>query len=268
VTDSTGAALRPPVLGSVSLSKVPEVTAVFWIVKVLSTGMGEAASDFLAHSLGPALAVLLSGSGLALALSLQVQAHRYQPARYWTAVVMVSVFGTLAADAVHVGFGVPYCASSVLFLVSLGVIFGLWRRREGTLSVHSIFTRRRELFYWAAVLATFALGTAVGDLTAVGLHLGWLASALLFAVLIAVPGVLRARFHLNGVLAFWWAYVLTRPLGASFADWTALPHSRGGLGIGTGPVTLALTLLIVLLVAGLTVNRRTRGRPVTEVGSR
>ena len=242
--------------------KVPEVTAVFWIVKVLSTGMGEAASDFLAHSLGPALAVLLSGTGLVLALYFQFQARRYQPVRYWTAVVMVSVFGTLAADAAHVGFGVPYWASSVLFLLALGLIFGLWQRSEGTLSVHSVFTRRRELFYWAAVLTTFALGTAAGDLTAVGLHLGWLASVLLFAGLIVVPGVLSARFHLNGVLAFWCAYVLTRPLGASFADWAAVPHGRGGLGFGTGPVTLALTLLIVLLVAGLTMQRRTRAAEV------
>ncbi|WP_424952973.1 hypothetical protein [Deinococcus sp.] len=243
---------------SSALSKVPEVTTLFWIIKVLTTGMGEAASDFLAHRLGPLPAVALSGLGLLLALVLQFRARQYAAPVYWTAVVMVSVFGTLAADAAHVGFGVPYAASTVLFLVALGAIFLLWQRREGTLSIHSIFTRRRELFYWAAVLCTFALGTAAGDLSAVTLGLGWLASGLLFAVLIAVPGVL-ARFGLNAVLAFWWAYVLTRPLGASFADYAGLPHSRGGLGFGTGPVTLALTGLIVLLVASLALGRRRAG---------
>ena len=141
------------------------------------------------------------------------------------------------------------------FLAALGVIFLVWQRREGTLSVHSIFTRRREVFYWATVLCTFALGTAAGDLTAVTLGLGWLASGLLFAALIAVPAVLY-RFGLDSVLAFWWAYVLTRPLGASFADWMALPHSRGGLGAGTGVVTLAMSVVIVALVALLALSRR------------
>ncbi len=236
-------------------SKVPEVTAVFWIIKVLTTGMGEAASDHLAHTLGPFLAVALSGFGLVAALAWQFRAREYVAWIYWTAVVMVSVFGTLAADAAHVGFGIPYWASTVGFLLALGVIFALWQRSEGTLSIHSIFTVRREVFYWAAVLCTFALGTAAGDLTAVTLGLGWLAAGLVFAVMIAVPGVL-ARFGLNPILAFWWAYVLTRPLGASFADWVALPHSRGGMGLGTGLVTLGLSALIMLLVVSLKFGKR------------
>jgi uncharacterized membrane-anchored protein len=235
--------------------KVPEVTALFWIVKVLTTGMGETASDFLAHTLGPFPAVALSGIGLVLALVFQFRARRYAAGRYWAAVVMVSVFGTLAADAAHVGFGIPYWASTAGFLVALGLIFLLWQRSEGTLSVHSIFTPRRELYYWATVLCTFALGTAAGDLTAVTLGLGWLAAGLLFAGLIMVPGLL-GRLGLNSVLAFWWAYVLTRPLGASFADWTALPHHRGGLGLGTGAVTLALSGVILLLVASLAFGKR------------
>jgi len=234
-----------------AFSKVPEVTPLFWIIKVLTTGMGEAASDFLAHTIGPLPAVALSGLGLLAALALQLRARRYVAGIYWTAVVMVSVFGTLAADAAHVGFGVPYAVSATLFLLTLGGIFFLWHRQERTLSIHSIFTRRRELFYWAAVLSTFALGTAAGDLTAVTLHLGWLTSGLLFAVLIAIPGLLRARTGLNSILAFWCAYVLTRPLGASFADWAALPHDRGGLGAGTGAVTLGMTAVIVLLVVFL-----------------
>lgn len=213
--------------------------------------MGEAASDFLAHTIGPLPAVALSGVGLLAALTLQLRMRRYRAGIYWTAVVMVSVFGTLAADAAHLGFGVPYAVSATLFLLALGGIFFLWHRQEGTLSIHSIFTRRRELSYWAAVLTTFALGTAAGDVTAVTLHLGWWTSGLLFAVMIAVPGVLRALAGPNWILAFWWAYVLTRPLGASFADWTVLPHSRGGLGAGTGAVTLTLTAIIVPLVVVL-----------------
>lgn len=232
-------------------SKVPEVTSLFWIIKVLTTGMGEAASDFLAHTLGPLPAVALSGVGLVAALVLQFRSPRYVAGIYWTSVVMVSVFGTLAADAAHVGFGVPYVISAALFLLALGSIFFLWYRQEGTLSVHSIITGRRELFYWTAVLTTFALGTAAGDLTAVTLHLGWLTSGLLFAGLMAVPGVLRTCAGLNSILAFWWAYILTRPLGASFADWFALPHGRGGLDLGTGTVTLCLSGIIVLLVVFL-----------------
>ena len=238
-----------------ALSKVPEVTTLFWIIKVLTTGMGEAASDFLAHTIGPIPAVALSGVGLLAALALQFRGRRYVAGIYSTTVVMVSVFGTLAADAAHVGFGVPYAVSATLFLLALSGIFFLWHRQEGTLSIHSIFTQRRERFYWAAVLTTFALGTAAGDLTAVTLHLGWWTSGLVFAAMIAVPGVLRARSGLSGILAFWWAYVLTRPLGASFADWTALPRNRGGLGAGTGTVTLGLTVIIVVLVVVLGLRR-------------
>ncbi|WP_370657282.1 hypothetical protein [Deinococcus sp. KNUC1210] len=216
------------------LSKVPEVTAAFWVIKVLTTGMGEAASDFLAHRLGPLPAVALSGLGLLLALAWQLRNTRYTAPVYWTAVVMVSVFGTLAADAAHVGFGVPYWLSTLGFSVVLALIFAVWQRTEGTLSIHSILTRRRETYYWATVLATFALGTAVGDLCAKTLGLGWLASGLLFAVLIALPGLLGRR-GLNPVLAFWCAYVLTRPLGASFADWLAVPHSQGAWVWEPGP---------------------------------
>lgn len=210
--------------------------------------MGETASDFLAHRLGPLPAVAITGSVFVVALALQLRAGRYNALLYWFAVIMVSVFGTLAADAVHVGFGVPYWVSTLGFLLALGVIFALWQRFEGTLSIHSVITRRRELFYWATVLATFALGTAAGDFTAYTLGLGWLVSGVLFAALITLPSVLRARLQLSPVLAFWWAYVVTRPVGASFADWMAVPHSQGGLGWGTGTVTLGLSMLILVFV--------------------
>lgn len=264
---SLGPDARPPRLHSFALSKVPEVTISFWIIKVLSTGMGETASDFLAHRLGPLPAVALAGSVFVIALALQFRASCYQPAQYWFAVVMVSVFGTLAADAVHVGFGVPYAASVLGFLMALGAVFALWQRSEGTLSIHSITTRRREVFYWAAVLTTFALGTAAGDFTARTLGLGWLLSGVLFAALMALPASLGLKFKLNPVFAFWWAYVLTRPLGASFADWVAVPHYQGGLGLGTGVVTLGLSVLILALVLMLTLSKGRFGLPRADLAN-
>jgi uncharacterized membrane-anchored protein len=238
-----------------ALSKVPEVTAVFWVTKVLTTGMGETASDYLAHRLGPFVAVGLAAPAFAVALWLQFRARRYVPWIYWLAVSMVSVFGTMAADVVHVGFGVPYAASTVFFVLALAVVFGTWYGSERTLSIHSIRTRRRELFYWATVLTTFALGTAVGDMTATTMHLGYLSSGILFAVVMAIPAIAHWRLGLNAITAFWFAYIVTRPLGASFADWVGVPASRRGLGLGTGPVTLVLALAIVVLVGYLTTSR-------------
>ena len=177
------------------MSRVPEVTIYFWIAKVLTTGMGETTSDFLVHRISPLVAVAFGALGLAVALALQLALRRYVAWAYCFAVVMVSVFGTMAADAVHIGLGIPYLVSTLFFVVALAVIFALWYASERTLSIHSIRTRRRELFYWATVLATFALGTAVGDMTAVTLHLGYLASGILFAVLIATPAV--AHWHLG-----------------------------------------------------------------------
>ncbi|MCQ4080065.1 hypothetical protein NGB36_05525 [Streptomyces sp. RB6PN25] len=239
-----------------ALSKVPEVTAYFWITKVLTTGMGEAASDFLARVLGNFVAVGVGGLAFVAALVLQFSVRRYVAWVYWTAIVMVSVFGTMAADALHVGLGVPYLISTPFFMVALAVIFAVWYATEKTLSIHSIHTRRREAFYWATVLATFALGTAAGDLTASTFGLGYLASGILFAVVIAVPAVAHGRFGLGAILAFWFAYIITRPLGASFADWMAVDRSRGGLNLGLGPVTLVWTLAILGFVGYLAVSRK------------
>jgi uncharacterized membrane-anchored protein len=168
---------------------------------------------------------------------------------------MVGVFGTMAADVLHVGFGVPYPISSTFYGLVLVAVFVGWQKTEKTLSIHSVDTARREAFYWAAVVATFALGTAVGDLTATTLHLGYLTSGLLFAVLIAVPAVGYRWFHWNAIFSFWFAYVVTRPLGASFADWMGKPQSVGGLGWGDGTVALVLTLVIFCLVAFLAITR-------------
>ncbi|MET7451518.1 hypothetical protein ABZT03_06395 [Streptomyces sp. NPDC005574] len=236
-------------------NKVPEVTVTFWIVKVLTTGMGETASDLLAHLLGPVPAVALGGLALVVSLAVQFTLRRYTAWAYWTAVVMVSVFGTMAADVLHVGLGVPYAVSTPAFLTVLIAVFALWYASERTLSVHTVRTRRREAFYWAAVLATFALGTAAGDLTAT-VGFGYAGSVVLFAAAICVPALAHRFCALNAVAAFWTAYVITRPLGASLADWMALSHTRGGLGLGLSPVTLAWTAAIVGCVSWLTLSQR------------
>jgi uncharacterized membrane-anchored protein len=236
--------------------RVPEITAYFWIIKGLSTAMGESTSDFLVHIMSPILAVGLGFVGFAVALALQFRMRRYLAWTYWLAVLMVGVFGTMAADVLHVGFGVPYIASSALYAVVLAAVFVTWQRTEKTLSIHSIDTARREAFYWAAVVATFAMGTAVGDLTATTLHLGYFFSFVLFAGLITIPAIGFRWLHWNPILAFWVAYVLTRPLGASLADWTGKPPSASGLGWGDGRVALVLTLVIACLVAFLAITRK------------
>jgi len=240
----------------IAASKVPVVTAYFWIIKILSTGMGETTSDYLAHRLGPYVAVAIGGVGLAIALPLQFAVRRYMTWVYWFAVVMVSVFGTMVADATHIALGVPYFLSTVVFIVVLAAIFALWQASEKTLSIHSIYTRRRELFYWATVIATFALGTAAGDLTARTMGLGFLTSGLLFAVVFAIPAIGYWRLGMNSILAFWFAYIVTRPLGASFADWLSIPHHYGGLGFGYGPVSVVLTIMIIGFVGYLAVSRK------------
>lgn len=234
---------------------MPEVTVYFWVIKALSTAMGESTSDWAVHRLHPVPAVLLGFVGFVAALVLQLAMRRYLAWTYWLAVVAVGVFGTMAADVLHVGFGVPYIMSTLLYAAVLTAVFVTWQRVEQTLSIHSIDTMRRELFYWAAVVATFAMGTALGDLTAVTLHLGYFASGLLFAGLILVPAFGFWKFGWNPVLSFWMAYVTTRPLGASFADWMGKPTSLGGLGWGDGRVALALTFAIFGLVAFLALTR-------------
>lgn len=240
-----------------ALNRVPRVTAMFWVVKVLTTGMGETTSDFFVkESPAPELAVGVAFVVLVGMLVLQLRMRRYVAGVYWTTALAVSVFGTMAADVLHVGLGVPYIASTIGFAVVLAAIFVLWYRTERTLSVHAITTTRRECFYWATVLTTFALGTAAGDWTATTLGLGYLASGIVFAAIIALPALAHRFLGLNAVLAFWFAYIVTRPLGASFADWLAVTPARGGLDLGTGPVSLAALAVFVVLVGVLSVRRR------------
>jgi uncharacterized membrane-anchored protein len=268
----------PPGQGSPPISRwttrgalrVPEITVYFWVIKALSTAMGEATSDFLVKRLHPIPAVGLGFVGFCLALALQFSRHRYLAGSYWLAVVAVGVFGTMAADVLHVGFHVPYIASSVLYAVILVAVFVLWQRTERTLSIHTIDTPRREAFYWAAVVATFAMGTAVGDLTATTFHLGYGLSIVLFAGIMLVPVAGYWVLRWNPIFTFWFAYVVTRPIGASFADWVGKPKVVSGLGWGDGRVSLVLTVVIVALVAYLAITRRDvqgeRGEPTQEGG--
>jgi uncharacterized membrane-anchored protein len=232
-----------------ALSLVPPVTGVlFWVTKILTTGAGEVASDYLGRSSWAVVEVGLAGVLFVAAMVAQFRATRYSPTVYWLAALMVSVFGTSVADVVHVGLGVSYVVSTSVLAVMLAALLTAWRRSEGTLSIHSVSTRRRQYFYWATVMCTFALGTAAGDMFARNLHLGYLVPGLIFAALIVLP-LAGWRAGLNGVAMFWTAYVLTRPLGASFSDWAAVEPVRGGLGLGAGPVALVLLAAIALVLA-------------------
>jgi uncharacterized membrane-anchored protein len=246
---------EPGLTGRGPVSKVPEITAFFWIVKALTTAMGESTSDYLVNRFPPVAAVIGGFVAFSIALLIQFKVRRYIAWSYWFAVSMVGVFGTMAADVLHVRLGVPYAASAALFAVVLVAVFVTWYASEKTLSIHSIYTPRRELFYWAAVVSTFALGTAVGDLSASTLKLGYFKSALVFAALMLIPALGYRLFRLNSVLAFWVAYVLTRPLGASVADWLGKPRDIGGLDVGAGRVSVILAILIVFFVAYLAVSK-------------
>ncbi|MDQ2743754.1 MAG: hypothetical protein M3Z66_15870 [Chloroflexota bacterium] len=235
------------------LLKVPEITAYFWIVKLRTTAMGESTSDYLVFQINQYIAVVLGCLGLVVALLLQLWVGRYVAWIYWLAVVMVAVFGTMAADVTHVVMGIPYLVSTVFFASVLAIVFTTWYASEKTLSIHSVYAGRREVFYWATVIATFALGTAAGDMTASTLRLGYFPSLVLFVVLFALPALAYWRFGLNEIVAFWFAYVVTRPLGASFADWMGKPY-LGGLGLGDQKVAPVLTILIIGLVGYLTVS--------------
>jgi uncharacterized membrane-anchored protein len=232
--------------------KVPHIGLWFWVVKLVSTAMGEALSDLLdgGPSITPALGVLAALVAFVLALRWQLRARSYASRTYWFAVAMVATFGTMAADALHQALGTPYWANALFYAAILAVLFWRWHAFEGTLSIHSIDSRRREAFYWGTVLATFALGTAVGDMTATNLGLGYLASIVLFAALLVLPAV-GWRAGLGSVAMFWAAYVLTRPLGASIADYLDVSTRAGGAGLGKPAVTAVLVVVMVALVTTL-----------------
>jgi uncharacterized membrane-anchored protein len=250
----------PDHVRTILLNRVPEITFAFWVIKILSTTTGETFADYLNVDVGLGLQVTtwLMGALLIAALIAQFATKRYNSGIYWTAVVLISIVGTLVTDTLTDVFGVDLWVSTVFFSALLSVTFGLWFRRERTLSIHTIFTRRREAFYWIAILFTFALGTAAGDLITEGLGLGYLVGVVLFASLIGVIVIARYGFQVNAVFCFWAAYVLTRPLGASIGDLLSQAPADGGLGIGT-TVTSVTFLVIIVAVAtylGVKVGRQ------------
>jgi uncharacterized membrane-anchored protein len=246
-------------------AKVPEITLAFWVVKLLTTAAGEAVSDYL--GLGNVLVgAVVELALLVVALVWQFRVRRYTAASYWTLAYAIAVFGTGASDTLHQVLGLSYAITTVLWALVLTGVFTAWYRREGTLSIHSIVTRRREMFYWATVFATFALGTSAGDFTAMTLGLGYLSSIVLFAVAITIPAVAWG-LGLNAVVAFWWAYVLTRPLGASVADYLSKDRSLSGAGFGDGPTALVATLVVAAAVAVLVLTRHGIQQPARSAGT-
>ena len=243
-------------------AKVPEITLLFWVIKILTTAGGEATSDYLALDLGSRLVAGCIEAGIfVVALVWQFRTRRYVAAAYWLLAYAIAIFGTGVADAMHLIVGIPYAGTTALWAVVLALVFWLWYRSEHTLSIHSIVTQRREIYYWCVVFATFALGTALGDFTATALQLGYLASGIMFFVIILIPAVAWSRFGLNPVVAFWFAYVITRPLGASFADYFSKPQSISGVNYGDATVAVITTIIVAVLVAYLSVTRRDIQQP-------
>ncbi len=239
------------------LNKVPEITLYFWVIKILCTTVGETAADFLNVNLNAGLTItsIVTGVLLAIALFFQFRARKYIPSVYWLTVALVSVFGTLVTDNLTDKTGLPLQVSTLIFAALLGITFLAWYVSEKTLSIHSIFTRKREAWYWLAILFTFALGTASGDLMAEGLGLGYFTTGLIVAGVIATT-VLAWRFKMNSVLSFWIIYILTRPLGASIGDFLSQPTNHGGLGLGAPMTSLLFLLAISGTVAYLSLTKR------------
>lgn len=233
---------------------MPEVILVFWVVKILTTAGGEATSDYLktyGNFGGGGAEVLVIVVGLAL----QFATRRYRAFAYWFLAYAIAITGTGVADFLHLDVHIPYAGTTLLWAVVLGVVFWLWQRSEGTLSIHSITTQRREAYYWATVFATFALGTALGDFTASSLNLCYLTSGVLFAIVILIPALARWRLGLNGIAAFWMSYVVTRPLGASFADYISKPRGLSGINFGDGPTAIVFAIAVFILVSYLALVR-------------
>ncbi len=244
--------------GRKMLNKVPEITLYFWVIKILCTTVGETASDYLNTnlSLGLTNTTYITASILAVVLFFQFKVRRYVPGIYWTAVVLISVVGTQITDNLVDNFGVTLPTTTTIFSITLAVVFAIWYASERTLSIHTIYTTRREAFYWLAILFTFALGTAAGDLAAERLNLGYWLSAVMFAAMIAAVWLAHVRFKLNAVAAFWIAYILTRPLGASLGDYLSQARADGGLGLGTTVTSFIFLGAILATVLYLSVTKR------------
>jgi uncharacterized membrane-anchored protein len=242
-------------------AKVPEVILVFWVVKILTTAGGEATSDYLktyGNFGGGGIEVLVIVVGLAL----QFGTRRYRAFAYWSLAFAIAITGTGVSDFLHLDVHIPYAGTTLLWAVVLAAIFWVWQRNEGTLSIHSITTQRREAYYWATVFATFALGTALGDFTATSLNLGYLDSGILFAIVILIPALAHWKLGLNGIAAFWMSYIVTRPLGASFADYISKPKNLSGINFGDGPTAIVFAVAVFVLVAYLALARPDIQKPL------
>lgn len=254
----TSATTTVPSTARILLNKVPELTLWFWVIKILCTTVGETAADYLAEDLhlGLTNTTYVMAAVLVVALIAQFRAPKYVPGLYWSAVVAISIVGTLITDKLVDDFGVALEVTTAFFIVALAATFVAWYRTEGTLSIHTIYTTRREAFYWSAILFTFALGTASGDLIAEKLNLGYGLSIVLFGALIGAVVVARFVFRINDVLAFWAAYILTRPLGASIGDFLSQDRAAGGRGLGTVGTSYLFLAAILGVVVYLSITRR------------
>lgn len=240
------------------LNKVPEITIFFWIIKIMATTVGETAADFLSVNLNFGLTTTsyVMSALLLISLLIQIRASKYVPWAYWITVVLISIVGTLITDNLVDNFGVSLEVTTIIFSAALLATFVAWYASEKTLSVHTIYTSKRELFYWLAILFTFALGTAAGDLAAESLGLGYATSALMFGALIGAVSVAYYLFRLNAVLAFWIAYILTRPLGASTGDFLSQPVANAGLGLGTIVTSMIFLSSIIGLIIYLSFGQK------------
>jgi uncharacterized membrane-anchored protein len=235
-------------------AKVPEVIFLFWVVKILTTAGGEVTSDYLkkfGNFGGGGIEVAL----FVIALVLQFSTRRYRAFAYWALAYAIAIAGTGFSDFLHLDVHIPYLGTTILWAVILAGVFWIWQRNEGTLSIHSITTQRREGYYWAVVFATFALGTALGDFTAASLGMGYLVSGLFFLAVILIPAVAWWRFGMNSIAAFWMAYIVTRPLGASFSDWISKPSALTGLGFGNGRTAIVFGVAVLIAVSYLAIAR-------------
>jgi uncharacterized membrane-anchored protein len=255
-----------PSLGRRMLNKVPEVTLYFWIIKILCTTVGETAADLMNEELGLGLTntTYIMSAALFAILIAQFRSRKYIPGVYWLAVVLISIVGTLITDNLVDNAGVELQTTTYVFSAILALVFAVWYWVERTLSVHTIVTSRREAFYWLAILFTFALGTSAGDLFAEKLELGFLPSAGIFAGAIAIIAIAHFRFKLNAILAFWLAYILTRPLGASIGDYLSQPIEETGLGLGTILTSVIFLATILALVVYLSVTKKDLGVVTSE----
>ena len=242
-------------------AKVPEIIVVFWVTKILTTAGGEVTSDYF-KIFGNFVGGGIELGVFVIGLVLQFGSRRYRAVAYWFLAYAIAIFGTGVADFLHLDIGISYGGTSILWAVILVAIFWLWHHNEGTLSIHSVTTQRRECYYWATVFATFALGTAFGDFTAASLNLGFLASGIFFTAVILIPALAWWRLGMNGVAAFWFAYVVTRPLGASFADYMSKPHNLSGVAVGNGTTSIAFGIAVAVLVFYLAIARPDIQRPL------